>query len=424
MNCLGRWVVLYVQAVLGVVLIIGLAWGLSENRRAFPLRTAAAGLAAQVALAALLIQVPGAQVVFEWIGDGVDALVRSTESGTTLVFGYLGGGTLPFEETYPGAAFIFAFRSLPLVIVVGALSAALYHYRALPLIVRGCAWVLSRTLNISGAASFATAANVFLGMVEAPLLVRPYLQSMSRSDLFIVMTGGMATIAGTVFVLFSVILEGIIPDPAGHLLTASIISAPAAVVIALILIPRGGDAIDEVRVEFARIYDSGIDALTRGAIDGLRLVAYIIGMLIVFVALVELANIILGAFPEVDGSDLTLQRIFGWALAPVVWLLGIPWSDAVEAGQLLGVKVVLNELVAYIEMSQLPAGALTEKSSLIMTYALCGFANVGSVGILLGGLAAIVPERRAELAQLGLKSILAGNMATCLTGAIAGMLFW
>lgn len=414
---------LYFQAVLGIILIIAVAWALSEDRRAFPRRTVAAGLIVQVALAALLIKVPGSQIVFEWIGDGVDALVRSTEAGTTLVFGYLGGATLPFEESYPGAAFIFAFRSLPVVIFVGSLSAVLYHYRVLPLIVRGFAFVLSKTLNISGAASFSTAANVFLGMVEAPLLVRPYLQTMSRSDLFIVMTGGMATIAGTVYVLFSVILDGIIPDPAGHLLTASIISAPAAVVIALILIPRGEDAVDENRVEFAQIYDNGIDALTRGAIDGLRLLAYIIGMLIVFVALVELANIILGAFPNVDGADLTLQRIFGWVLAPVVWLLGIPWSDAVDAGQLLGTKVVLNELVAYFNMAALPEGALSEKSSLIMTYAICGFANFGSVGIMLGGLSAIVPERRGELAQLGLKTILSGTMATCMTGAIAGLLF-
>ncbi len=422
---------LYVQAVLGIALIVALAWALSENRRAFPLRSAAAGLLVQFALALLLIKLPGAQIVFEWIGDGVDALVRSSEAGTTLVFGYLGGGPLPFEESYPGAAFIFGFRSLPLVIVVGALSAALYHYRFLPLLVRGFAFAISQTLSVSGAASFATAANVFLGMVEAPLLVRPYLQSMSRSDLFIVMTGGMATIAGTVYVLYSVTLDGIIPDPAGHLLTASIISAPAAVVIALILVPRGDDSVDDVddavgdaSIEFARIYDNGIDALTRGAIDGLRLLGYIIAMLIVFVALVELANIILAALPAVDGADLTLQRVFGWLLAPVVWLLGVPWSDAVDAGQLLGTKVVLNELVAYLDMSNLPAGALTEKSALIMAYALCGFANVGSLGIMLGGLSAIVPERRAELATLGIKSILAGTMATCMTGAVAGLLYW
>ena len=415
---------LYVQAVLGIALIVTFAWALSENRRAFPLRSAAAGLLVQFALALLLIKLPGAQIVFEWIGDGVDAFVRSSEAGTTLVFGYLGGGPLPFEESYPGAAFIFGFRSLPLVIVVGALSAALYHYRVLPLLVRGFAFAISQTLSVSGAASFATAANVFLGMVEAPLLVRPYLQTMSRSDLFIVMTGGMATIAGTVYVLYSVTLDGIIPDPAGHLLTASIISAPAAVVIALILVPRGDDSVDDASIEFARIYDNGIDALTRGAIDGLRLLGYIVAMLIVFVALVELANIILAALPAVDGADLTLQRVFGWLLAPVVWLLGVPWSDAVDAGQLLGTKVVLNELVAYLDMSNLPAGALTEKSALIMAYALCGFANVGSLGIMLGGLSAIVPERRAELASLGIKSILAGTMATCMTGAVAGLLYW
>ncbi len=418
---------LYFQAVLGIALIVALAWALSENRRAFPLRTAAAGFLVQFALALLLIKLPGAQIVFEWIGDGVDALVRSSEAGTSLVFGYLGGGPLPFEESYPGAAFIFGFRSLPLVIVVGALTAVLYHYRVLPLLVRGFAFALSRTLSVSGAASFATAANVFLGMVEAPLLVRPYLQTMSRSDLFIVMTGGMATIAGTVYALYSVTLDGIIPDPAGHLLTASIISAPAAVVIALILVPRGDkpvDAVDDAAIEFARIYDNGIDALTRGAIDGLRLLGYIVAMLILFVALVELANIILAALPAVDGADLTLQRIFGWLLAPVVWFLGVPWSDAVDAGQLLGTKVVLNELVAYLDMSNLPTGALTEKSALIMAYALCGFANFGSLGIMLGGLSAIVPERRAELASLGIKSILAGTMATCMTGAVAGLLYW
>ena len=389
------------------------------------MRTAAAGLIVQFALAALLIKVPGSQIVFEWIGDGVDALVRSTEAGTTLVFGYLGGGATAVRGVVPGCG---VRLRLPLA------PAGHLHRRVV-----GCA------LSLPGAAAdrarlrlcpeqdaatsaerpaFSTAANVFLGMVEAPLLVRPYLQTMSRSDLFIVMTGGMATIAGTVYVLFSVILDGIIPDPAGHLLTASIISAPAAVVIALILIPRGDDSVDETKVEFAQLYDNGIDALTRGAIDGLRLLAYIIGMLIVFVALVGLANIILGAFPDVDGAELTLQRLFGWALAPVVWVLGIPWSDAVDAGQLLGTKVVLNELVAYIDMSNLPDGALSEKSALIMAYAICGFANFGSVGIMLGGLAAIVPERRGELAQLGLKSIMAGTMATCMTGAIAGLLFW
>ena len=413
------------QAIIGLAGLIALAWAISENRRAFPWRTAAIGLAVQLALALLLIKLPGSQIVFVWIGNGVDALVRATEAGTSLVFGFLGGGELPFEETFPGASFVFAFRTLPLVIFIGALSAVLYHYRVLPWVVRGFAWVLSKTLGISGAASFSTAANVFIGMVEAPLLVRPYLERMSRSELFIIMTGGMATIAGTVFALFATLLDGIIPDPAGHLLTASIISAPAAVVIAMILIPGSGDESDEYdEVEFDRIYENGAEALTRGAIEGLRLFAYIIGMLIVLIALVELVNIILEAAPFIAGEPLTTQRILGWILAPVVWTLGIPWAESVSAGQLLGTKVVLNELVAYIQMSQLPPGTLSERSSIIMAYSICGFANFGSLGIMIGGIGAIAPNRRLEIAQLGLKSILAGTMATCMTGAIAGLIYY
>lgn len=413
-----------IQGIIGIAGLIALAWAISENRRAFPWRTAAIALAVQFALALLLIKLPGSQIVFRWIGNAVDALVRATEAGTSLVFGFLGGAPLPFEETFPGASFIFAFRSLPLVIFIGALSAVLYHYRVLPWVVRGFAWALRKALGISGAASFSTAANVFIGMVEAPLLVRPYVERMSRSELFIVMTGGMATIAGTVFALYVTLLEGMISDPAGHVLTASIISAPAAVAIALILIPSSGDETEDAEVEFDQIYENGADALTTGAIDGLRLFAYIIGMLIVLVALVELVNIILELAPAITGEPLTLQRIFGWVLAPVVWSLGVPWAESVSAGQLLGTKVVLNELVAYIQMSQLPPGSLGERSAIIMAYSICGFANFGSMGIMIGGIGAIVPSRRLEIAQLGLKSILAGTMATCMTGAIAGLLYW
>lgn len=413
-----------IQGIIGIAGLIALAWAISENRRAFPWRTAAIGLAVQLALALLLTKLPGSQIVFRWIGNAVDALVRATEAGTSLVFGFLGGAPLPFEETFPGASFVFAFRTLPLVVFIGALSAVLYHYRVLPWVVRGFAWALSKTLGISGAASFSTAANVFIGMVEAPLLVRPYIERMSRSELFIIMVGGMATIAGTVFALYSTMLRDIIPDPAGHLLTASIISAPAAVVIALILIPSSGDENEEVEVEFDRIYENGADALTSGAIEGLRLFAYIIGMLIVLIALVELVNIILEIAPAIAGEPLTLQRILGWVLAPAVWTLGVPWSESVSAGQLLGTKVVLNELVAYIQMSQLSPGTLSERGGLIMAYSICGFANFGSLGIMIGGIGAIVPSRRLEIAQLGLKSILAGTMATCMTGAIAGIIYY
>ena len=411
------------QPIVGLVGLVVFAWAISEHRRRFPWRMVVAGLALQFALALLLTKLPVAQTPLTWIGNAVDALMQATQAGTSLVFGFLGGAPLPFEEKTPGASFVFAFRSLPLVILISALSAVLYHFRVLPWVVQGFAWVLGKTLRISGAASFSTAANVFVGMVEAPLLVRPYLASMSRSELFVVMTAGMATIAGTVFALYATFLKDIIPDPAGHLLTASIISAPAAVVIAQVMLPPQGEEVEE-RVEFTRLYRSGLDALTTGTIDGLRLLAYIIGMLIVLIALVELANIVLALAPDVEGGPLTLQRILGWVLAPVAWALGIPWSEATTAGQLLGIKVVLNELVAYLRMAELPAGSLSERSALIMAYSICGFANFGSIGIMVGGIGAIVPERRLEIAQLGLKSIVAGTMATCMTGAVIGLLHW
>ncbi len=412
-----------IQPIIGLIGLIVFAWVISEHRRRFPWRMVVAGLVLQFVLALLLTKLPISQTPLTWIGNAVDALMRATQAGTSLVFGFLGGAPLPFEERTPGGSFVFAFRSLPLVILISALSAVLYHFRVLPWVVQGFAWVLGKTLRISGAASFSTAANVFVGMVEAPLLVRPYLASMSRSELFVVMTAGMATIAGTVFALYATLLKDIIPDPAGHLLTASIISAPAAVVIAQVMLPPQGEEVEQ-RVEFARLYRSGLDALTTGTIDGLRLLAYIIGMLIVLIALVELANIVLALIPDVDGGPLTLQRMLGWVLAPVAWALGIPWSEATTAGQLLGIKVVLNELVAFINMSALPAGSLSERSALIMAYSICGFANFGSIGIMVGGIGAIVPERRLEIAQLGLKSIVAGTMATCMTGAVIGLLHW
>ena len=424
-------VLIYLQPLLGLAAMLALAWVISENRRRFPLATVIAGLAVQFVLALLLLKLPGSQVVFSWIGTGVLALQQATEAGTTFVFGFLGGGALPFEESSPGSSFVLVFRVLPMVIFVSALSAVLYHYRVLPLVVRVFAWALSRALRLSGAAGFATAANIFIGMVEAPLLVRPYFERMSRSELFIVMTGGMATIAGTVFVLYATFLADLVPNAAGHLLTASIISAPAAVLIARVMIPPRPDdpeprEVSQDNVGSERRYDGAMDALTQGTADGLRLLAYIVGMLIVLVALVELGNILLiVAFgSEVWGAPLTLQRMLGWALAPVVWLLGVPWGDAVTAGQLLGTKVVLNELVAYVQLAGLTEADLSVRSALIMTYTLCGFANFGSVGIMLGGLGALVPDRRLEIAQLGLKSILAGNLATAMTGAVAALLYW
>ena len=410
----------FIQPVIGLAVLIAAAWCLSGDRRVFPWRLVAAGLAVQFLAAVILIRMPGSQIVFVWINHGVLALQRATEAGTSLVFGFLGGAPLPYEESYPGATFVLAFRSLPLVLVVSALTALLYHWRVLPVIVRGFAWALSRALRIGGAASFATAANIFVGMVESPLLVKPYLERMSRADLFVVMTTGLATIAGTVFVLYSTLLQDILPDAAGHLLTASVLSAPAAVVVARLMIPAEASAARE-RIEFERRHDSAMDAIAGGTIDGLRLLGYIIGFVLVLVALVELANIILGLLPDVLGAPLSLQRILGWALAPVAWLIGVPWGDAASAGQLLGSKIVLTEFVAYLEMSQLDPGQLGARSRLILTYAMCGFANFGGLGIMLGGLGALAPSRRKDILDLGIKSLIAGNIATLMTGAVAAL---
>ena len=409
-----------VQPIIGLAAFIAIAWCLSEDRRGFSGRLVATGLAVQILAAVLLIRLPASQIVFVWINDGVLALQRATEAGTSLVFGFLGGAPLPFEESFPGAASVLAFRTMPLVLVVSALSALLYYWRVMPMIVRAFAWTLTRVMPIGGAASLATAANIFVGMVESPLLVKPYLERMSRADLFIVMTAGLSTIAGTVFVLYSTLLQDVLPNAAGHLLTASVLSAPAAVVVARLMVPAGASDVQE-RIEFERRYDGAMDAVAAGTIDGLRLLAYIIGFLVVLVALVELANILFGVLPDVLGAPLTLQRILGWLLAPLAWLIGIPWVDATGAGQLLGSKIILNELVAFLDMSQLAPGELGDRSRLVLAYAMCGFANFGGLGIMLGGLGALVPSRRKDVLALGMKSLVAGNIATLMTGAVAAL---
>ncbi len=413
------------QAIPGLVCLIALAWAISEKRSALSLKAVAAGLALQFALALLLLKLPLFRELFVLLNSAVLALEQATRDGTSFVFGYLGGADLPFAETYPGGSFVLAFRVLPLVLVVSALSALLFHWRILPLMVRGFAWALRRSLGVGGALGLGTAANVFVGMVEAPLVIRPYLAAMSRGELFAVMTAGMSTIAGTVMVLYAGFLDGIVQDAMGHILTASLISAPAAITVARIMVPHSGpdpELAAEADISAPQPSCGAMDAVTRGTLDGLKLMLNIIAMLIVLVALVSLANQILGLLPSVAGAELTLQRLLGWLMAPLVWLLGIPWAEAQTAGMLMGTKTVLNELLAYLELAKLPQGALSEHSRLIMTYALCGFANFGSLGIMLGGLGAMVPERRAEIVGLGMKSIVAGTLATCMTGAVVGLI--
>ncbi|MBI5815081.1 MAG: nucleoside:proton symporter [Nitrospinae bacterium] len=408
------------QSAFGFIVLVAFAWVVSENRRKVDARIVIAGSLLQIGLAALILNFPPIKSLFLLLNEMVGALERSTVAGTSFVFGYLGGGPLPFDEKNPGMTFIFAFRGLPLVLVISALSSLLFYWRILPVIVRAFAWALRKTMGVNGPVGLSTAANIFVGMVEAPLFVRPYLAGMTRSEMFIVMTGGMATIAGTVMVLYSIILSKTIPDAMGHILTASIISAPAAIMTSLIMIPEtqatadgGADPRSDAK--------SSMDAITKGTAEGVTLLINIIAMLVVLVALVALVNQLLGVFPMVDGKPLTLQTMLGWVMAPVTWLMGVPWGEAKTAGSLMGIKTVLNELLAYLQMSQLPEGALSPRSRLIMTYAMCGFANFGSLGIMIGGMGTMAPEKKDMIVSLGMKSILAGTLSTCMTGAVVGI---
>ena len=411
---------LALQSAFGLIALLLIAWLISENRRSVPWRIVISGLILQLVLTALLLKASPVKHFFFALNDALLALERATQAGTTFVFGYLGGGPLPFAESHPGSSFVLAFRALPLILVVSALSSLLFYWRVLPFIVKSISTVLEKTMGVGGAVGLSTAANIFVGMVEAPLFVRPYLARMSRGELFIVMTCGMAGVAGTVMVLYASMLGPIVPDAMGHILSASIISAPAAIVVAALMVPpQGAPTAGEVVAE--QPARGTMDAVTRGTLDGLALLLNIVALLIVLVALVTLANLMLGALDEIGGKPITLQRMLGVLMAPLVWLAGIPWSEAFTAGALMGTKTILNEFIAYIDMSRLPPDALSPRSRLIMTYALCGFANFGSLGILIGGLATMVPERRDEVVALGLRSIISGTLATLATGAAVGI---
>jgi len=419
------------QSALGVFAIIALAFLISENRRAVPWRQVVTGLGVTVALALLMLKVPETQVAFDWINRAVGAIAAATKAGTSFVFGYVGGGTLPFDPKTPGSDFILAFQALPVVLVMSVLSSILFYWRIMPPIVRGFSWALEKTLDVGGAVGLSTAANIFVGQVEAPLFIRPYLANLTRSEMFVVMTGGMAGIAGTVFVLYATILANAIPNAAGHIAVCSVLGAPAAIFISLIMVPdpenkhtggKLGGGQDGKLDEVEQVASSTMDAIVKGTSAGLELLLNITAMLIVFVALVYLANSILGLLPDFLGAPLTLQRALGWIMAPVCWLMGIPWSQAVTAGGLMGLKTVLNEFVAYLSLAALPPGALDPRSRLIMLYAMCGFANFGSLGIMIAGLSTMCPERRDMVVSLGLKSIVSGTLTTCLLGAIVGVM--
>ncbi len=412
---------LQLQSGFGILALLAVAWALSENRRAIDYRSAAIALAVTLALAIAFMLSPWLARAVASINVAVDSVAAATRAGTSFVFGYLGGGATPYEVTNPAAQFVFAFQALPVVLVVSALTTLLFYWGVLQPLIAGFSFLLKRTLGVSGPVGLSTAANIFLGMVEAPLFIRPYLSALTRSELFMVMTGGMAGIAGTVFVLYASLLRPIVPDVSAHLLVASVLSAPAALLIARLMVPET-EASKALEAQVPRVADSSMDAIVRGTQAGLELFLSILASLLVLVALVWLCNAILGALPDVMGSALSLQRMLGWIMAPIVWLMGAPWSEAVTAGQLMGVKTVLNEMLAYLELAAMPRDMLSDRTRLIMTYALCGFANFASLGIMITGLSAMAPDRRADIISLGGKSLIAGTLTTCLLGAIAGML--
>jgi concentrative nucleoside transporter, CNT family len=418
---------LQAQSLIGLAVIPLLAWALSENRHAFVparlLRLVLGGLGLQLVIAAVMLNVAWVRVAFDWAAGLVASLQAATNAGMRLVFGYLAGGPSPFEVVRPETSFILAFHALPLILLISALSRLLYHWGVLQVVVRWAGWVLQRSLGVTGPVGTAAAANIFVGMVEAPLLIRPYLASMSRSGLFATMTVGMAGVAGTVLAVYATVLEPTLPGAAGHLIVASVISVPAGLMLAELMVPDAA-APDKSAAAADIVFDdpphSSMDAIAQGTREGIELLVNVTAMLIVIVALVALANQLLGFATAPLGLKLSFEQILGWAFAPLAWLIGIPSAECVQAGSLLGVKTVLNELVAYLQLGQIPPGGLSERSRLILTYALCGFANFGSLGIMIGGMVAMVPARRAEIVSLGAKTIVSGTLATLMTAAVVG----
>jgi CNT family concentrative nucleoside transporter len=410
-----------VQGLLGLVALLLLAWLCSEDRGAVRWRTVVGGVVLQFALAVLLIFVTPAAHAVLLLNDAAQALQVATDAGTSFVFGYLGGPPLPFVEQRPGASFILAFKALPLVLVISALASLLFHWGILQAVMRGFAWLLRRTLGIGGAVALGAAVHVFVGMIEAPLLVRPWLARMQRGELFALMTCGMAGIAGTVMVIYAAILGPVIPNALGNILIAAVISTPAALAVAALMVPFGPNAA-EAHITLPNPPSSSLDAVVKGTAEGIPILVGITAVLLVSVALVTLLNAAIGTLPDWDGTPPTLQRLFALPFRPVMWLIGIPWAETAVAAGLMATKTVLNEFVAYLGLAALPPEALSPRSRLILTYAMCGFANFGSLGILIGGLGAMVPERRGEIVSLGLRCLLSGTIATCMSGAAAGML--
>ncbi|MCE2729328.1 MAG: nucleoside:proton symporter [Sphingomonadaceae bacterium] len=410
------------QGLIGIAVILLIAWGFSEQRKAFPgWRWVGGALLLQILIALVIVRVPFVWDVIMLANYAVMAIEKATLVGSSYMFGYTGGGDLPFvlkEGASP--PLIIAFQILPLVIVFSALSALLWHWKILSIIVRGLSWAMQKTMGVSGVVGLSAGANIFLGVVEAPLVVRAYFEKMSRSELFMIMVLAMSTISGAILILYAQTLSKTVPDAVGHMISASLIVLPASILIARLMVPGEGDTQmdhDDTSLK----YESSIDAVITGTMDGVQLFVAVIGIIIVVFALVALVDQMLTVLPLVDGTALTLRRMFGWLFAPLMWAIGVPWEEAGTAGGLMGTKAILNEYVAYLDLAALADGTLGPRSKLIVTYALCGFANLASIGLLVSTIGTLCPARRTEAASLGMKSWVAGNLASAMTGAMIGL---
>jgi concentrative nucleoside transporter, CNT family len=411
-----------IRSVLGLCVLLLIAFLSSENHRRIAWRTVITGVALQLCLALLFLGIPATTRVMFVLNDAANALNDATLAGTHFLFGYLAGPPLPFSPSQPGSDFILAFQALPLVLTISALASLLFHWGILQRITAAFAWLLRGTMGIGGALALGAAVHVFVGMVEAPLLVRPYLARMQRGELFALMTCGMAGVAGTVMVIYASFLNPIVPNALSNILVASLISTPAGLAVAALMVPFGATDSNEARIEIADPPVSAIDALVKGTMDGVPILAAILATLLVAVALVTLLNMGLAHLPAWDGAPVTMQRIFALPFRPLLWVMGVPWPETGAAAMLMATKTVLNEFVAYLNFSQMPPETFSPKTRMVLTYALCGFANFGSLGIMIGGLGAMIPERRHEIVGLGLRSILSGTLATCMSGTLAGAL--
>jgi CNT family concentrative nucleoside transporter len=409
------------QGIFGLLSILLIAYAFSEARKAILFKPIIIAVLIHFTLTIIFLKWPFFKEVFLLLNQFVLALDTATTAGTSFVFGYLGGGNAPFDIKNGGAMFVLAFKALPLVLVMSALSYLLYYYRILPAIVKTFSYLLQKSLNVSGSVGLGVSANAFVGMVESPLLIKPYLKDMTRGEIFSVMVAGMSTIAGSVMILYANILSPQLPDAMGHILTASMLNVISTLIISLLIIPHGNDG-QQDKIELPKMGSSAMDAIVTGTADGMKLLINIIAMLIVLVALVSLVNQLLHFLPAIEGQPITLQGILGLIMAPLTFLIGIPVSEITTAGSLMGTKVILNELIVYIDLLNLPAGALQERSKIIMVYALCGFANIGSLGIMIGGMTAMEPSIRDEIISLGMKSVFAGVLATCFTATVVGLI--